>query len=154
MLQNIGEMSTEVTSVSSDPKVSSGPSVFALPELTLATQLTQDNQSSQVSNDSKVLPEIPVFAPPDLKRTHRHLSRNGNIDDDTIPDRVENEDFDDARISEPDDPPGCVDFSSEEELEKLGNESGDDIVYLIDFIGWRNGGWASQERSSHLQKED
>ena len=57
------------------------------------------------------------------------LSRNGNINDDTIPDHVENENFDDGLISECDGPAGCVNSSSEEKLEKL-RESEDDIVWL------------------------
>ena len=36
-----------------------------------------------------------------------------------------------------------MDSSSEEELERHGSESADDIVDPIDVIGWRNDGWAS-----------
>ena len=44
---------------------------------------------------------------------------------------------------ESDGPPGIFDSSSEEELERLGSDSEDDIVDPINFISWRNGGWAS-----------
>ena len=104
-----------VTPASSDPMASLGICVFVPSELPSITRVDR----------SRIL----------LK------SRNGNIDDDTISDHVENDVIDND--SDSDGHPGIIGSSSEEELERLGSDSEDDIIDPIDFVGWRRDGWAS-----------
>ena len=83
------------------------------------------------------------------------LSRNGSMNDDTIPEHAEDENFDDEPNFEfeSDGPPGCVDSSSGEELHTFESERS--LTPSIYRLEERRLGVASgQERQSHLHEED
>ena len=105
----------------------------------VATQITSRQRDESItlvtpaSSDPMALPGISVLVPselPNITRVDRSrricLNRNGNINDDTISDHVENDVIDND--SDSDGPPGIIDSSSEEELGRLGSDNEDDII--------------------------
>ena len=80
-----------------------------------------------------------------MKTPTKLLNWNCHIEDKAESDHAEDDHINDELSIENYSPPGCVDSSSEEELEKIALDNADCAIDLIDFIGWRNDGRVCSE---------